>query len=133
MKMSSFIISFLFCLILAACSDKHENHFVEVDSTNNETNIKKPALEAEVKVDGNSALIYVNTTMEISKKMYGKKKKDGQGHIHMYVDNGEKQAITVSPVRLENLTKGNHKVKISLHNNDHTPYDVTETISFIIN
>ncbi|MBY6037461.1 hypothetical protein KUV80_12375 [Fictibacillus nanhaiensis] len=131
MKSFLTIIPLIVCLLLASCSNQ-ENTFKEVDSANKEDQSQKPTLKAEVTVNGNSALVYVDTSMKISKDMYGKKKKTGEGHIHMYVDNGEKQGVTSSPVRIENLTKGDHKVKISLHNNDHTPYDVTETLTFTV-
>jgi hypothetical protein len=130
MKKIFFYITFILTLTLVACSDTDKGEFVEVDSKNTGTESEKPSLTAKVEVDGNNALVYTN--LEISKKEYGKEKKHGQGHIHMYVDDGEKQGITATPVKLENLTIGSHKVKISLHNNDHTPYDVTKIINFAI-
>jgi hypothetical protein len=132
MKKIFFYITFILTLTLVACSDTDKGEFVEVDSKNTGTESEKPSLTAKVEVDGNNALVYVDTNLEISKKEYGKEKKHGQGHIHMYVDDGEKQGITATPVKLENLTIGSHKVKISLHNNDHTPYDVTKIINFAI-
>jgi hypothetical protein len=119
-------------IVLSACSGADKGDFVELENGSNRSEEEKPVLKAEVKVDGSNALVYVDTDLHISEEEYGKEKKKGQGHIHIYVDNGEKQGVTNTPIQLENLSQGSHKVKISLHNNDHTPYDVTETIDFTI-
>lgn len=92
----------------------------------------KPHLAITVDVEGTTATVNVTTDINLSRKNYGQEKKDGQGHIHMYHNNGEKVGITDLPIVLENLEPGTHEVRVSLHNNDHTPYDVTEVVEFTI-
>jgi hypothetical protein len=130
MKYVKYITVVLFAILLAACGN--DQGLSEVASEKEEHAEHKPFLEASAEVKGRNALIKVKTDMEISKKKFGKQRKHGQGHIHMYVDQGEKQGVTSSPILLENLSSGKHEVKISLHNNDHTPYDVTENLTFTI-
>jgi hypothetical protein len=133
MKFPLLIITFFVCTALTGCSDYRDGQYVEVDQEKQEMTSKKPSLEANVTVNGDTALVSVKTSMKISGKMFGKERKAGEGHIHMYLDDGEKQPITFSPVKLEDLSKGEHQLKLSLHNNDHTPYDVTKTITFTVN
>ncbi|MFC7371642.1 hypothetical protein ACFQPF_08130 [Fictibacillus iocasae] len=131
MKMLKYILITMSAMMIAGCGSDDEG-FSEVKSGHEQHDNHKPTLDASVEVKGSKALIRIKTDMEISKKSYGGEKKDGQGHIHMYVDNGEKQGITSTPVELNNLSPGEHVVKISLHNNDHTPFDVTEKLTFTI-
>ncbi|MFC0186888.1 DUF6130 family protein [Fictibacillus aquaticus] len=131
MKYVKYILFVLLASLIAGCGNDHQG-LSEVDSEKEEHAEHKPFLEASAEVKGREALIKVKTDMEISKKKFGKQRKHGQGHIHMYVDQGEKQGVTSSPILLENLSPGQHEVKISLHNNDHTPYDVTEKLTFTI-
>jgi hypothetical protein len=91
---------------------------------------KKPTLEVTVNVSGDAATIHIKTDLNISKNDYGKERKVGEGHIHMSLDSGEKSMLTdINPV-LSNLSAGKHNVNVSLHNNDHTPYDVSTTVDF---
>ncbi|WP_166241629.1 hypothetical protein [Paenibacillus turpanensis] len=89
----------------------------------------KPTLEVNVTVEGNQATVQIETDLNIENNL-GKERRKGEGHIHMYVDSGEKQSVVSKRVVLTELSKGEHSVKVSLHNNDHTPYDVTDSVAF---
>lgn len=128
MKPYLFVI-FLSCILLTACSSKKVSEIPDVKSANQ---AKKPSLEVELNTTGNQVTVKVNTDLAISKEHYGKERKSGEGHIHVYLDNGEKIAVTDEPPVFKDLTPGSHSLRVSLHNNDHTPYDVTKTIEFEI-
>lgn len=92
----------------------------------------KPTLDIQWKVEGKTLIVDIATDMHISSEHAGQARKHGEGHIHMYLDNGEKTVLTENRTEFPNLPSGSHTLKISLHNNDHTPYDVTKTIKFDI-
>lgn len=92
----------------------------------------KPKLDVKLDVEGRKAMITVNTDMMISPEHYGQARHDGEGHIHMYLDDGEKIAVKERTTAFPDLAPGKHTLKVSLHNNDHTPYDVTRTLEFEI-
>jgi Family of unknown function (DUF6130) len=91
---------------------------------------KKPSLDLSVDVSGNTATVKFNTDLMNSAELFGKERKAGEGHIHMSLDDGEYAMLSENKAVLPNLAPGKHKVKVSLHNNDHTPYDVSKTIDF---
>jgi hypothetical protein len=103
---------------------------LEMPSSANSTN--KPTLELHVETSGTTATIIIDTNLKMSKDNIGKGRKSGEGHVHLYVDDGEKIMITDNKYTLENLASGKHVVKMSLHNNDHTPYDVSKQVEFEI-
>ncbi|UJF35860.1 hypothetical protein [Paenibacillus hexagrammi] len=87
-----------------------------------------PTLDVDVAVAGDAATLQFKTNMIISKEHYNKERKEGEGHIHLSLDNGENQIITDSSTVLQPLSKGPHNIKVSLHNNDHTPYNVSKSL-----
>ena len=114
------------CLALTACGDG------SAGSKAKNTSAFKPKMNVSLQVDGHTATITVDTDMTISPEHYGMARSKGEGHIHMYLDNGEKIGVKERVYLFENLESGRHSVKVSLHNNDHTPYDVTTTKEFDI-
>jgi hypothetical protein len=126
-----FYTLFISSMFLTACSGQTEQLIIveEKHSTHEED---KPSLDVAVKVAGQQAIVSIVTDLIISKANYGKEKKSGEGHIHMYLNNGEKVGVTEMPLVLEELPPGAYTVKFSLHNNDHTPYDVNQTVQFNI-
>jgi hypothetical protein len=90
----------------------------------------KPELDIKIKVVDNQAILFVDTDLLISKVHYGKEREKGEGHIHVYVNNGEKQAITTFRYVLKEVKPGKNIVRVSLHNNDHTPYGVYKLEEF---
>ncbi|MBW5447991.1 hypothetical protein GE107_18200 [Cohnella sp. CFH 77786] len=117
------ILGIICCLALAACGDKKE-HAVHTKY--------KPTMDVKWKVEGSKLIVDVITDMHISPEHYGQGRKEGEGHIHMYLDDGEKIGVKAGHKEFEDLKPGRHVLKVSLHNNDHTPYDVTKTIEFEI-
>jgi hypothetical protein len=113
------------CLILTACSSKKVDHSTMAMDSN-----EKPTMDVKTIVTGNELAVDVATNMKISPEHFGMAREAGEGHIHMYLDNGEKIQVKEGHKVFKDLTAGHHILKISLHNNDHTPYDVTKTIEF---
>jgi hypothetical protein len=130
-KYSLFLLVVL-TFILTSCNNTSATDFVVVDSEGTTNSSIKPVLEVEIEVNGNDVTVLIDTDLKISPENYGSEKVNGEGHIHLYLDNGEKQGVKQKSYVLENLEKGQHVIRVSLHNNDHTPYGVSETIEFEI-
>ncbi|MGO4276816.1 hypothetical protein AB4Z22_44495, partial [Paenibacillus sp. TAF58] len=90
----------------------------------------KPTLEANTTVNGDSVTLRITTDLKLSKEHYDQQRKQGEGHVHVSLDKAEKEIMTTTEKNYEHLSKGPHELKVSLHNNDHTPYDVSKTITF---
>ncbi|KIL40477.1 hypothetical protein SD70_12900 [Gordoniibacillus kamchatkensis] len=127
MKRMSLLL--LGCLLLTACGSA--NPAVSPAGSGQEHH-HKPSLDVKLDISGRQVTVRVTTDMTISAKHYGEARKDGEGHIHMYLDNGEKIGVTQEEQVFKDLVPGPHVLKVSLHNNDHTPYDVNKTINFDI-
>jgi hypothetical protein len=115
------------CLLLTACSSG-----TTVTTGAAAEQEQKPSLDVKLTVTGNQVTVKVDTDIQISEEHYGKARKKGEGHIHMYLDDGEKIGVTEEKKVFKDLAPGKHTIKMSLHNNDHTPYDVTKSIDFDI-
>lgn len=89
-----------------------------------------PTLEVSAVVKGDAATLKLITDIKLSKEHYDQMRKQGEGHVHVSLDKGENEMMTANEKVFEHLSKGSHEVKVSLHNNDHTPYDVSKTITF---
>lgn len=89
-----------------------------------------PTLEASTIVNGDAATLRITTDLKLSKEHYDQQRKQGEGHVHVSLDKAEKEIMTTTEKNYEHLSKGPHELKVSLHNNDHTPYDVSKTITF---
>lgn len=127
MKLKLYML-LLFCLLLTACSSEQAS-----SSTESESDQKyKPSLDVDLEISDNDVTVKVDTDMIIAAEQYGKARKSGEGHIHMYLDNGEKIGVKKEVKLFKDLAPGNHTLKVSLHNNDHTPYDVTVSVHFEI-
>ncbi|MFD2611237.1 carboxypeptidase-like regulatory domain-containing protein [Paenibacillus gansuensis] len=116
------------CALLAACG----NGDSKTADTAEAHERYKPKMGVDVKVEGNKATVTVDTDMKISPEHYGQARKEGEGHIHMYLNNGDKIGVKDGIYVFNDLPPGTYTLKISLHNNDHTPYDVTDLIHFDI-
>jgi hypothetical protein len=125
--MRALYLALVCCLILTACSSgKAAPSNKGFDQTH------KPTMDVKTDISGNQITVKVTTDMTISAEHYGMERQPGEGHIHMYLDNGQKIAIKEGQMVFKDLASGQHTLKVSLHNNDHTPYDVTKTIEFAI-
>jgi hypothetical protein len=100
------------------------------DAGAHDTHNHIPTLDVKVDVKGHDATVSVITDLHLSPEHYGQARQDGEGHIHMYLDNGDKVGVKEAKQVFPNLSVGKHTIKVSLHNNDHTPYDVTKTVGF---
>lgn len=94
------------------------------------TSAYTPTLEVSAVVNGDAVTLQMTTDLKISKEHYDHQRVEGEGHVHISLDKGEKIVVTDKQKVLDHLSKGPHEVKVSLHNNDHTPYDVSKTITF---
>jgi hypothetical protein len=112
----------LFGLLLMGCGNAKE--------TTASAEADKPKLEVKADVMGTTATIHIMTNLVVSKEHNGLARKAGEGHLHVFLDDGEKKIINEDKVDFPDLSKGKHNVKVSLHNNDHTPYEVAKTVEF---
>jgi hypothetical protein len=123
--MKVFYLILACCLILTACGSNKTDHSTMAMVPN-----EKPTMDVKTVVTGSELSVDVVTNMKISSEHYGTARVTGEGHIHMYLDNGEKIGVQEGHKVFKDLPSGHHTLKVSLHNNDHTPYDVTKTIEF---
>ncbi|RCW43054.1 hypothetical protein [Paenibacillus prosopidis] len=130
MKRLFITITLVILLVLqTGCS---EHTMAELEMPEPAEIVEKPNLDLRIEISGRNATIYVTTNMKIAKEHVGMERQYGEGHIHMYVDDGEKISVKDNKYMIQNLLPGKHKVKVSLHNNDHTPYDVAKLLDFEI-
>jgi hypothetical protein len=123
--MKNLYLIVIVCLLLTACGSKETMH-AGMDMS------AKPTFDVKLEITGKDVKVKVDTNMHISPEHYGAARKIGEGHIHMYLDNGEKIGVTSEEQIFKDLAPGMHNLKISLHNNDHTPYDLTKNMDFEI-
>jgi hypothetical protein len=115
------------CLMLTACGNGTTSN-----SSNVHGNGYKPTLNVKMDINGNQLTATVETDMIISSEHSGMARVSGEGHVHMYLDDGPKMVVKEDQKVFTDLPPGKHVLKVSLHNNDHTPYDVTKTYDFDI-
>lgn len=120
------LLAFAACLIFAGCSTGGSAQ------TGAAAHDHKPTLDVKLDISGRQITVKVISDMRISAEHVGQTRAQGEGHIHMYLDDGEKTIVTGGEQTFKDLAPGTHTLKISLHNNDHTPYDVTKTMNFEI-
>jgi len=89
-----------------------------------------PTLDYRATVSGDTVTLDITTDLQLSLEHYDHERKQGEGHIHLYLDDGQKVIVTNKQYVLDHVAKGTHQVTLSLHNNDHTPYNVSKTVSF---
>jgi hypothetical protein len=130
MKKHPLLITLL--ILLTACGFKSDDEFHVIDESEMSQTENKPELNIDVEIINNQAILIVDTNLRISEENYGGQMKQGEGHIHVYVNNGKKQAITAFRYILKDVKPGHNVVRVSLHNNDHTPYGVYQVEEFII-
>jgi hypothetical protein len=124
-KMRTMFVCILCCLFLTACGSSATTANSLIGQDHN----KKPTLDVKLEITGNKVAIKVETDLKLS---VDGARVPGEGHTHMYLDNGEKMVVKAWDQVFTDLTPGMHNLRVSLHNNDHTPYDVTKSIDFEI-
>ncbi len=65
-------------------------------------------------------------------KSPGGSAKKGEGHFHFMLDGGDPIIVSTKTYTLVGLEDGDHSLTVALMNNDHTPYGVSNTVSFAI-
>lgn len=51
---------------------------------------------------------------------------DGQGHVHLQLDDGPILAVPSMRMRLSRIGRGSHTIKVMLHANDHSSLGATQ-------
>jgi hypothetical protein len=124
------LILILLCSFTAACGQS--DVYVYSTDQSSQSQSYKPTLDVSLTTSGHTATVTVKTNLTLSKEHIDGTRKEGEGHIHAYVDDGDKLMTADTTIQFPNLNLGQHVVKVSLHNNDHTPYDVSKSITFEI-
>ncbi|WNF35579.1 hypothetical protein RJD24_14070 [Bacillaceae bacterium IKA-2] len=62
----------------------------------------------------------------------GSLKKDGEGHIHLYVNESKVESIFQPSFIIKALPIGTYKIKLQLVHNDFTPYGIDEEFEISI-
>ncbi|GGA07904.1 hypothetical protein GCM10008018_62010 [Paenibacillus marchantiophytorum] len=109
-------------LLISGCGSTKSNKTTE--------SVYKPTLDASIEINGDTATLKLTTDLKLSREHYDQVRKEGEGHVHLSFDKGEKEILTEKVKVYEHVSKGQHEIKVSLHNNDHTPYDVSKTVTF---
>ena len=96
--------------------------------------VKKPSLVVEHQVKGNDLeLKMIVQDFRFSLENMGKENKDGEGHVHLYVD-GKKIAKIFGPqFTLADVAPGKHKIEEELDHNNHESYGVKQTFEIVVN
>ncbi|MDR6549785.1 hypothetical protein [Paenibacillus qinlingensis] len=121
-RFKSFYLLTALTIVISGCST--------AKTTTSTTNTFTPTLEVAYVVKDDTVTLDLTTDLKLSKEHYDQQRVQGEGHVHISLDKGEKIVVTTNQKVLDHLPKGPHEVKVSLHNNDHTPYDVSKTITF---
>lgn len=93
-----------------------------------------PVLNAEYAQNGrNVTITYKVDNFKISGDQIDKAPVAGVGHLHLYVDGKHKALLKTNvPVKLENLSPGEHTIKLDLQNNNHTPLNVEKEFKITV-
>jgi hypothetical protein len=109
-------------------SYKPNEQSVQTSSKGNQPfSSKKPSINLDVKVDGATAEVTLNT----QNFRFVKESADpsatpvfGEGHAHLYLD-GKSLGMVFSPeFLLKKLPKGEHELRVELNYSNHLPYKV---------
>lgn len=61
-----------------------------------------------------------------SKDNAGSVKKEGEGHIHLFINDTKVDSIYKSSFIVKSLPSGTYKIRLELIHNDYTPYGISE-------
>jgi hypothetical protein len=139
MKFKHFIYVIVSCLIATGCSFQPEKNnvspestastieIIEVSSSNQavETVANKDERTLSLKHDVNGKDVLIECyvpNFHFSKEKMGKPNKDGEGHIHLYLNGKKIGRIFKAAFIVKGLPSGKHKLKVEVAHNNHTPY-----------
>ncbi|MGC5327060.1 hypothetical protein [Brevibacillus sp. SYSU BS000544] len=101
--------------------------------TGSYTNIQKPALAVHHTVKGNSLHLHLTVTrFHFSIENMGKDNKQGEGHVHLYIDGKRVAKIFETHYVYPELTTGKHKVTLELAHNNHESYGVKQSFEIVV-
>jgi hypothetical protein len=87
-----------------------------------QVNITDPKDGAHLEED-HFTLKYEVANFTLNGSAMGGANRPGEGHVHVSVDGSEVAVTANTSVSVSHLKHGQRKVKVALHNNDHTPLD----------
>ncbi|GKS14826.1 hypothetical protein YDYSY3_58260 [Paenibacillus chitinolyticus] len=124
------LLIFACSVALAACGFQNKSEQVGGSAVSGAA----PTIDATLTQEGTSAVIsYKVSNLKIAGDSMGAAPKQGEGHLHIYVDGVQKAMLkTDAPVRLENIPPGKHTIKLSLQQNDHVPLNVEKVFDVTI-
>jgi hypothetical protein len=124
------------CLLITGCSLHNNNEEKMNDVTVMpieteapkvlETVAKSEKLSLTVKHEVNGSDVYIECyvpNFHFSKENVGKRNKNGEGHIHLYLNGKKITKIYKAAFIVKGLPSGKHKIRIEIAHNNHTPYD----------
>lgn len=90
--------------------------------------------EAEIrhKVKDNKVYVEVVVSNFTFTKPGKERKKDGQGHIHLYLDGQKVDEIHQAAFIVRGIPKGKHTLKVVVVHNDHSPYPIKKEFDITI-
>lgn len=88
-----------------------------------------------ITTDGETADVKVTLgTIGLIIKNPGGKAKAGEGHFHIWIDDGKSTVVASKTYTLQNIQLGEHTLNVELVNNDHTSYipKIMKTAAFTV-
>lgn len=90
------------------------------DGNNDRLRVKYDVVEQDIYVECNVSDFTFN------KDKAGSLKRDGEGHIQLYINNNKVDSIFTSSFIIKALPVGTYNIRIELVHNDYTPYGVAK-------
>lgn len=122
-------------LIVAMQKNDHSPYNVQ-DSVSFTVAATGPAPEIAILEPKEGATVGSTVTFKISPKNFKVVApgavKDGEGHMHYFVDGGAYNALADTTFTLKDLAPGAHRVKITLQKGDHSDLGVEKVVQFTV-
>src|SRR5262245_20633471 len=90
--------------------------------------------DADAKAKKGEATVQVKVTgvQMVDPASVQEKPRDGQGHLHYRVDDGPVIATTAAKLSFHELSRGDHRIEVTLAGNDHKPLLPSEELRVTI-
>lgn len=135
MKAKRFVFRLMLLVAFAACVELLLYLNKDTSETNSpvqaveETAVQQqtPSLDVKYSLQQDDLHLQLAVThFSFSVEQMGKENKDGQGHVHLYLD-GKKVAKIFEPTYvLKDIAAGKHEVMVELAHNNHESYGVSQ-------
>ncbi|WP_134683127.1 hypothetical protein [Brevibacillus migulae] len=90
----------------------------------------KPTLQVSHTLhDGDLHLQLTVTSFRFSLENMGKENRDGEGHVHLYLDDKKVAKIFDNNYIYKDIPKGKHQVVVELAHNNHDSYGVKQSFA----